>query len=484
MTRHAVVIGGGLAGLTAAQVLVEHFDRVTVVERDHLPDTPDHRPGVPQSHHAHGLGLRGRAAIPQLFPGIEDELLADGAELAHDSLPLQVVSPMGTLPLAPLPDVTLFGRVLLEHRIRCRVAAHGTVRFVTGTEAIGLRPAPSGCRVDGLHVRSRDTGERSTLDADLVVDASGRGSRAPTWLRELGYGEVEEEVVSSGTGYASRMYAKPDGWPDDWQMLIVNGRAPDNPRAGLVLGIDNGQWQITLSGMDGSAPPTDEEGFVGWARDLPDPSVHEAIRVARPLTPIRGWRSPTNRLRHFERMRAWPSGFVVTGDGVCATNPIYGLGMSVAATDALVLADALARHGSDVTGGFTADFRRRIARNIATPWLVSSTEDLRWPGVTLHGRSRTVGTTLVHRYLDVLLRAAVHDPVLAEMYYQMIMLVRAPRSLFGPRVMARIARVALSGNYGVPMQSHGLSDRSLAAVRAMPSFDPPATASAAAPPNP
>jgi 2-polyprenyl-6-methoxyphenol hydroxylase-like FAD-dependent oxidoreductase len=470
--RHAVVIGGGLSGLLAARALVGHVERITVLDRDRFPGEPVHRAGVPQSHHAHGLGLRGRDVIAELFPGIQDELLAEGAELARDSVPLQVVTPAGVLPLAPLPEFIVFGRVLLEHVIRRRVAGYGQVRFRPGTEATGLRPNLSGSRVDGVHVRSRDTGERYTLGADLVVDASGRGSRAPEWLRALGCAEVPEEVISSGVGYASRYYAKPDGWPDDWQMIVVNGRAPDNRRAGLILGIDNGQWHVTLGGMVDAVPPTDDEGFLRWARDLPDPSVYEAIRVARPLGPVRGWRCPTNRLRHFERLRRWPAGFVVTGDAVCASNPIYAQGMSVAATDALVLAETLSRHDGGAGRGFAADFQRRLARNVAAPWLEASTEDLRWAGVTLRGGRRRFAIPLVQRYLDPFLRAAVRDPVLAERYYQMIMLAVPPGSLFTPAAMARIARVAIGGRLGVPVRRHGLSARSLAAVRAMPDFAP------------
>ena len=75
---------------------------------------------------------------------------------------------------------------------------------------------------------------------------------------------------------------------------------------------------------DGAATPIDEEGFLKWAQDLPDPSIYEALRIAQPLTPIRGFGTPENHWRHFEQMHRWPMGFIVTGDAVCAFNPIYG----------------------------------------------------------------------------------------------------------------------------------------------------------------
>ena len=74
----AVVVGAGMAGLVAAQVLADHFTRVTVIERDRLPDGPAPRAGVPQSRHIHILLARGMALLDQLVPGLEDERGATG----------------------------------------------------------------------------------------------------------------------------------------------------------------------------------------------------------------------------------------------------------------------------------------------------------------------------------------------------------------------------------------------------------------------
>ncbi len=75
----AVVIGGGMAGLLAARVLSEHFERVRIVERDGFPEGPSFRKGVPQARHLHTLMARGRLIVNELFPGIEDELVEAGA---------------------------------------------------------------------------------------------------------------------------------------------------------------------------------------------------------------------------------------------------------------------------------------------------------------------------------------------------------------------------------------------------------------------
>ena len=139
--------------------------------------------------------------------------------------------------------------------------------------------------------------------ADLVVDASGRHSKALQWLTDLGYEAPRVETINSNLRYASRFYLKPERFPAKWQNLIINGRPP-NDRGGVMLSVDNGRWHVTLGGMGGKAPPIDEEGFLRWAQELADPSIYEAMRIAQPLTPIRGYGTPENHLRHFEMMRA------------------------------------------------------------------------------------------------------------------------------------------------------------------------------------
>lgn len=343
---HALVIGGSMAGLLAARVLSDRFARVTVVDWDHFPREADHRRRVPQSRHAHGLLERGQAIIARLFPGIGDELAADGALVAGGEA-ITIVTPAGRLPSFPPADGSaakgfFASRVLLEWHVRRHMAARDGVRLVEGSRVRGLVAGEDGRGVGGARVES-EGGAEEVVAADLVVDASGRQSKAPDWLEELGYERPEEEVIESGIGYASRFYERPEGWPADWEGIIMNGRPPHNPRAGLILPVENRGWHVTLGGFAGHHPPTDEEGFHAWARELPDPSIAEAIRVARPLTPIRAFRTPTNRLRRFDRLRRSPERFVAIGDSVCAFNPIYGQGMTVSAMDAELLEAELAR---------------------------------------------------------------------------------------------------------------------------------------------
>src|SRR5512132_1208867 len=76
---HAVVLGASMGGLATARVLADAYEHVTVLDRDTLPPSTGQRRGVPQGRHAHGLLARGREVLEELFPGLTDDLVAEGA---------------------------------------------------------------------------------------------------------------------------------------------------------------------------------------------------------------------------------------------------------------------------------------------------------------------------------------------------------------------------------------------------------------------
>ncbi len=474
--RHALVIGGSIAGLLAARALVDYFDQVTILDRDTFPETPDHRNGASQSRHAHGLLPKGHMMISQMFPGIMDELRAAGALSIYGTVPVVIVSPYGKLPARRLDgEYIAFSRYLLEWHLRHRLSGYAGIRLRTATEVTGLLTTPDHRRVIGVQTRERGTaGHADTIMADLVVDASGRYSQACKWLTTLGYEAPPKEIIHSQIGYASRFYAKPADFPDEWQALIISSRPPHNPRAGLIIPVENGRWHVTVAGMAGHYPQLDEESFLQWAREVADPSMYEALRVAVPLTPIRGYRVPENCLHHFERLRRWPSGFIVTGDAVCAFNPIYGQGMTVCATDAQVLAECLKEQRERLRPGFERRFQRRVAKTVALPWILATRGDVRWSGVTLSGARLPLILSLVHRYLELVLRCAVEDPVVAQAYGAVTGMFAPLRSLAKPRLLMRVLSHAFKrmvrGGTGIAqsVQQSALSPEALAFLRAKP----------------
>jgi 2-polyprenyl-6-methoxyphenol hydroxylase-like FAD-dependent oxidoreductase len=432
--EHAIVIGAGMAGLLAAQVLTRHFRKVTLVDRDRLPDLPGYRKGVPQSRHTHlllGLGLR---SLERQLPGLTAQLLAAGA------VPLEL--PGDACWLTPAGWCERFGtgmsfvsasRDLIEWTVRQRVLSEPRLSLMTATEATALVPAPDGSGIRGVRLRSRASGEVFPLEADLVLDASGRGSRAPQWLTELGWPAVQEISAPTAVGYASRFYANPHRPGQDWKFLLLQTQPPEHTRSGMLLPVDGDRWMVSLVGVGDDHPPTSDAGFLEFARTLRSPVLYEAIRDAVPLTPVHSFRVPDSRRRRFDKMRRWPSGFALVGDAVCSLNPMYAQGMSIAAATALALDEELRRRSRKPLG---RRIQRRAANVAADAWLVASSEDLRYlrPGQQVR---QPIYLTLMQGYFDRVLNASSVNPQVNAALLQVLNLQASPWSLLRPATALR-----------------------------------------------
>jgi 2-polyprenyl-6-methoxyphenol hydroxylase-like FAD-dependent oxidoreductase len=438
-----VVIGGSMAGLLTARILADHFDGVTVLERDRYAESPGPRRGIPQGRHAHVLLGRGQEILQELFPGIADELQAAGAPLVDTAGDIAWRTPEGWSTRFPSRLTMLSAsRDLLDWTVRRHVAALPSVSFQEGAEVIGLATDPSGRAVTGVKQRRRQPGDHSPPNeewraADLVVDTGGRGSRAPQWLEALGFGRPEETVVNAFLGYASRIYGIPAGAKVDWKALYVQSKPPSGTRDGLILPVEGGRWIVTLSGRGGDYPPTDETGFLAFARSLSDPKLYAAIRDAEPLSAIAGFRGTENRLRHFERLDRWPEGFVVLGDAACALNPAYGQGMTAAGLGALALGQCLRRRGP----GLAKRFQAALATVNTVPWLFSTGEDFRSPA-TVGGRPGW-RTRWQHHYVNQVVRLATHDAGVRLTLLKVLHLLQPPTALFRPGILWALLRQVL-----------------------------------------
>jgi 2-polyprenyl-6-methoxyphenol hydroxylase-like FAD-dependent oxidoreductase len=433
--KHAVVLGASMAGLAAARVLAHVYERVTVLERDALPGAAAHRKGVPQSHHAHGLLAAGRVALEELFPGLTDELVANGA-LSGDLQAKSRWSNQG-LRLCPGPSGLqgiALSRPLLEGSIRERVRALPNVWVVDRCVAAGLVGSPDGRRVCGVRVlRRADSSAEEVLEADLVVDATGRGSRSPLWLEALGYPRPAEDEVRVGVAYASRVYRRRRDHADGDRAVVVAATV-ERPRGGAMLAMEGDRWMVTLNGYLGQRPPTDPDGFVAFAAGLPAPDIFEVISDAEPLGEVLPARYPASVRRRYERLDRFPEGYLVVGDAVCSFNPIYGQGMSVAALEALTLRECL-RAGP--AAGLARRFFAKAARIVDIPWGIAVGADLRFPGI--HG-ARTAKVRLVNAYLARFHVAAATDPVLGGAFLRVVNLMDRPESLLGPSIALRVLR--------------------------------------------
>ncbi|NEM06410.1 FAD-dependent oxidoreductase [Geodermatophilus normandii] len=443
-TGHAVVIGASMAGLLAARVLAGHVDRVTVVERDRLPDEVEQRKGVPQGRQLHVLLARGLAVLDRLFPGFGRDLEAAGAVPVRLPGDVLLSSKAGWIDRrAPGWTMLSASRPLIEATLRRRLLQLPGVAVLDGCEVTGLRASDDSRLVHGVSVRRVDGGDDvRSVDADLVVDASGRGSRAAHWLADLGYPEPGRTQVDSHIAYASRLYRIPDGFAEDWRAVILMARPPHNPRSGFLLPIEGGRWILGLMGAAGQHPPTDEAGFTAFTRELSEPVIAETLARAEPVSDIRGHRGTAGRLAHFERLPRWPERLVVLGDAVCAFNPVYGQGITTAAIaaeslDACLLAQRRRRPAGDLDG-LAGRFQRELARRNADPWMLSTGEDLRYPSTTGMTASRVLRAQ--HRYFDRVEIAATTDPAVTEVYARVFGMLDRPTALFRPRILTTALR--------------------------------------------
>ena len=444
--ERAIVIGGGIAGLLAARVLDDHFDEVTILERDRYPQGPEPRTGAPQSHHVHLLLLRGKRIMEHLFPGFTNDLIEHGASVVEMGHELAVLNYHGwrTQYQGGLELLT-FTRPLLEWLTRARLAERERIKFHQGHRVTGLVADASGRQVEGIRYQdSFNPGSESELHGALIVDASGRFSDAPDWLASLGYPQPDETVVDPLLGYASRLYeAHRDGNSLDelrpgWKAILLMGEPPDYTRAGVLLPVEGDRWHVTLIGISGDYPPTDEAGFMEFARSLRSSVIFEAIENARPCSTISGSRSTENRRVHYQAMERRPNRFIVLGDALCSLNPIYGQGMSVAAMHAMALDRCLREHDSlsKDSAGPALRFQAKAEKTIETPWLLATGDDVRWPK-TKGVQQRGLSMRLAHRYLDAISVLATEDPDVDRALTRVAHLIAPVQELFRPRIALR-----------------------------------------------
>jgi 2-polyprenyl-6-methoxyphenol hydroxylase-like FAD-dependent oxidoreductase len=430
--RHAIVLGASIAGLGAARVLSDHFDSVTLVERDELPAGGAKRKGVPQAQHAHGLLPSGYQILSDYFPQLMDELVAGGAirgDLTGDFLWYQYGG--WKLRADSGLDAIVVSRPFLERKVRERVLALPQVTLLQGH--VGQEPVfdPRTRRVTGLSVKKLSTDTTTTLDADLVVDALGRGSPSPTRLASWGYGQVTETNVPIEVGYATGVFERRPGDLYGTLGAVIAGTAPQSTRFVAILGAEGNRWIITLAGCLRDYPPTDFDGWKEFARSLPTSDALDLVKDREPIGPIASYRFPANRRCHYEKLADFPAGYLVTGDALCSFNPLYGQGMSVA----LSQARALDRCPAAGDGELAKRYFRDAAEIVESPWAIATGEDYRYPQV--EGR-RPPGFGLVSRYMARAHRVATRDPVVLRRFFQVASLLAPPPAMMAPAIAWRV----------------------------------------------
>ncbi len=379
-SKHVVVIGGSISGLGVALALSTRGHRVTVLEADAtaLPDSHteafEHwdRRGSPQARHSHALLARLRNLIRDHAPELLEKLKACGAqELLFTDRVRQVFNdPV----FEPGDDDIVFlacRRITFEWVLRRHVLDTGLVEFHDGAEVTRLEATSD---INGLPTvtglwSKRGDGEEQLIEADLVVDTSGRRSKLSKWLPAIGTPPIREASSPCGIFYTSRFYQLHDGAEAPSLDGGIVGVDLGYLKVGVFAG-DSGVFSITLA-----ASPTDSE-----MRKVLKPAAFDAAVAAIPVT--RGWTasatsepiSEVHGMANLNNTRRWlvedgeplALGVVAVGDSLIHTNPITGRGCSLAWTGAFALAEALDEHGEDLRALALA-YDERVERDIV-PW--------------------------------------------------------------------------------------------------------------------
>jgi 2-polyprenyl-6-methoxyphenol hydroxylase-like FAD-dependent oxidoreductase len=438
---HAVVLGAGMSGLLAARVLADHFERITVVERDLLTGDGSPRRGVPQARHVHALLSRGSQIIEKLFPGLLRDLVESGVPVGqalheyhyevnghvffHDADAVEA--------LVGATEVYEPSRPLLEAKILQRVRALSNVEILDGWDVAGLMANSTLSRVTGARVVSHERSPvQRGLAADLVVAAVGRSNRVPAWLHSMGYAAPPEEEVPVGIKYFTQHVRFPAESVSLRAVLV--GPTPQRPSGVAALEQEGGSWVVTCFGYAGHHPPADRGGWLAFAEDLLPQHFAAALHAAEPLDGLHQHRFPANHRRRYDKLTRFPDGLLVTGDAMYSSNPIYGQGMTVAAMEALCIREALQRGLDDLPRRFF----KAAAEPVSEAWKFAVGADLSMPERIVPG-PRPLAARAANRYLDQVAAAAEHDPVMAWRFFAVLGFEEPPSALFAPYTLRRVA---------------------------------------------
>lgn len=427
-TGHAVVLGASMAGMLAARVLSDRYVTVTVVEQDRLRDEAVRRRGVPQATQPHGLLEGGRETIEDLLPGYCDALVDAGGvevdtgtdvEFYDDGVELARSGGERTMLCASRP--------LFELIVRRRLATVESIELRDGCTFLDYLHDECRGAVDGVRIRD-EAGESADLEADLVVDATGRTSRTPSWLAEHGYPEPSLDEVHIDVQYGTVQIRRPAG---DRRTVFLPASHPYR-RGGLVVPVEEDRWIVNLHGFHGDHPPADVEGFREFADGLVTPVIADLLDALPVLSEsVDRYPIPSSRRYRYEDLDSFPEGLLVVGDAVASFNPIYAQGMTVAAFEALCLHHELAAGDDDLAPRFFD----AAASVVDVAWSMGVGPDFEFPETE---GPRPSGSRVAGWYMGRLQRRAREDPVLTEALTRVIQFERPPTSLFRPGIAWRV----------------------------------------------
>jgi 2-polyprenyl-6-methoxyphenol hydroxylase-like FAD-dependent oxidoreductase len=434
--HRAVVVGVGMGGMMAAEVLSRVFDEVVVLEKDTLPTAAEARMGVPQGAHVHALLVQGRRNLERLYPGFTSELMDRGAVCSRSGLEFRIHDAAGWMPRRDVRlPLLVASRPLIEGTVRDFLRRNRRVTIREETRVEGW--AVSGETMTGVVVAGEAANE--TIACDFAVDASGRSGASLSWLEAAGFGPIAETTLEIGTGYASAVFKKPAGWHSSVDCLSIHGADPDT-RGGFAFSVEDDHWFVSLTGRFDQAPPGDPDRFMAFAKSLCAPDIYDWISQGERITPIKVYRAPISRWRRYERLDRFPERLLPLGDAVAHVNPLFGQGMTLASTHAIALMDLLAERAACGEGlkGIAARYFERTRGFTQAVW--QGLENVEFCYAATKGE-RPPDIDARMAYNSGLRRLIADDAEVHRLLLSVGQLVEPPDVLTRPDIAARVMQI-------------------------------------------
>lgn len=429
MLEKAIVIGGSIAGRLVAKALSHSFRQVIILEAGQQWKEKAPRKRVPQSFHPHVLLKGGEEAIEKLFPNITNHLKEDGSIVNNFTGDLKWHH-FGFWKQRFSGELVMVqqSRPILEWHLQHRIDQVSNIATRYETTAEHLLADHQRNKISGLRVRSLKTGREEEIHADLVVDASGFGSKSVKWLKTYGI-EVQEEKVWIQLFYATRIFRLKNQKRPDWCNLLISPSFPENPYGAFIQKIEGSRFFVTFSGYANERAPKTNEEFLAYAQKLPVPDVLRFLEQVEPISEIKIHKIPYQVRRRFDLANV-PNGYLVVGDAHCRFDPVFGQGISVAAMEALELQNCL-KDSTYLDKGFTKTFHKRISKLIATPWDMAITEAFRHPNIN---GDRPAIQPIKQWYSKKVYQLSAFDPEVYLRLARVMNLIRTPLHLFHPKI--------------------------------------------------
>jgi NAD(P)H-flavin reductase/ferredoxin/2-polyprenyl-6-methoxyphenol hydroxylase-like FAD-dependent oxidoreductase len=446
----AVVIGGSIAGIAAAKVLSESFDRVIVLEKDGRHSRREGRPGAAQGWHLHHLLTAGQIELERIFPGIVDDMVREGA-FKVDMADQYRIRLGGTWKKPGTSDIQIVcaGRPLLEWCVRRRLDDEPRIEFHYEAEVGDLVYDRGDNCVVGVAV-DRD-GDLDVVPAEFVVDASGKNTRIPEFLEHIGIGapEVEQDIINC---FYSTMqhHVPPERQWQDKVMVICYAYRPYEDTYAAQYYTDNSRSILSTSlvAYNCYSPPRTAREFREFADLMPSPVVGENIDGLEPASPIYNFRYPNMLRLRYEKMRNLPRALLVVGDAYTSADPVSGLGMTLALKEVREMQLLLTKYGSGHRD-LPRRYYRKISRMADTAWFVIREQNLRFDWIKDVERKRPFYFSALTWYMDRVIELVHDDLDTYREFLAVVHLVKPPSALMTPKVAGRVlgkwARTRLSG---------------------------------------